>query len=93
MSYSFTEKKRIRKSFANRPSVLAVPPCWIFSCGLMQISCRLMLSRMPCKDIGLQAAFTSIFPVSSTNGLPAFVLLVMTWLSQSLMLQSASSVV
>ena len=26
MSYSFTEKKRIRKSFANRPSVLAVPP-------------------------------------------------------------------
>ena len=25
MSYSFTEKKRIRKSFATRPSVLAVP--------------------------------------------------------------------
>ena len=25
MSYSFTEKKRIRKSFAKRPSVLEVP--------------------------------------------------------------------
>ena len=25
MSYSFTEKKRIRKSFASRPSVLEVP--------------------------------------------------------------------
>ena len=25
MSYSFTEKKRIRKSFATRPSVLEVP--------------------------------------------------------------------
>ena len=25
MPYSFTEKKRIRKSFAKRPSVLSVP--------------------------------------------------------------------
>ena len=26
MAYSFTEKKRIRKNFGNRPSILGVPP-------------------------------------------------------------------
>ena len=69
MSYSFTEKKRIRKSFANRPSVLAVPP--LLDIQLRSYADFLQADVKPNarKDIGLQAAFTSIFPVSSHNGL------------------------
>ena len=69
MSYSFTEKKRIRKSFANRPSVLAVPP--LLDIQLRSYADFLQADVKPSarKDIGLQAAFTSIFPVSSHNGL------------------------
>ena len=69
MSYSFTEKKRIRKSFATRPSVLAVPP--LLDIQLRSYADFLQADVKPNarKDIGLQAAFTSIFPVSSHNGL------------------------
>ncbi len=69
MSYSFTEKKRIRKSFANRPSVLAVPP--LLDIQLRSYADFLQADVAPSarKDIGLQAAFTSIFPVSSHNDL------------------------
>ncbi|MCI6531332.1 MAG: DNA-directed RNA polymerase subunit beta [Mesosutterella sp.] len=69
MSYSFTEKKRIRKSFANRPSVLAVPP--LLDIQLRSYADFLQADVKPNarKDIGLQAAFNSIFPVSSHNGL------------------------
>ena len=64
MSYSFTEKKRIRKSFASRPSVLEVP-------SLLDIQLRsyedfLQANVKPAarsSNLGLQAAFTSIFPI------------------------------
>jgi DNA-directed RNA polymerase subunit beta len=66
--YSFTEKKRIRKSFAKRASVLRVP----FLLETQLASYRAFLqadtqgdSR---KNEGLQAAFTSIFPISSHSG-------------------------
>src|SRR5947209_6535886 len=66
--YSFTEKKRIRKSFAKRASVLPVP----FLLETQLASYRAFLqagtpgeSR---KNEGLQAAFTSIFPISSHSG-------------------------
>lgn len=69
MSYSFTEKKRIRKSFASRPSVLEVP-------SLLDIQLRsyedfLQANVAPAArniNMGLQAAFTSIFPILSHNG-------------------------
>ena len=69
MSYSFTEKKRIRKSFASRPSVLEVP-------SLLDIQLRsyedfLQANVKPAarsSNLGLQAAFTSIFPITSNNG-------------------------
>ena len=69
MSYSFTEKKRIRKSFASRPSVLEVP-------SLLDIQLRsyedfLQVNVKPAarsNNLGLQAAFTSIFPITSHNG-------------------------
>src|SRR6201987_5872108 len=67
-SYSFTEKKRIRKSFAKRASVLPVP----FLLETQLVSYRAFLqSDTPGdarKNEGLQAAFTSIFPISSHSG-------------------------
>ena len=40
MTYSFTEKKRIRKSFAKRASVLTFPSCWPRNCSPSRTSCR-----------------------------------------------------
>ncbi len=66
--YSFTEKKRIRKSFAKRASVLEVP----FLLETQLDSYRAFLQAdtpsTERKNEGLQAAFTSIFPISSHSG-------------------------
>src|SRR5438876_1341583 len=66
--YSFTEKKRIRKSFAKRASVLPVP----FLLETQLASYRAFLQALTAsearKNEGLQAAFTSIFPISSHSG-------------------------
>ena len=68
MSYSFTEKKRIRKSFAKRESVLKVP--YLLETQLASYAAFLQAdSRVDArKNEGLQAAFTSIFPISSHSG-------------------------
>ena len=66
--YTFTEKKRIRKSFAKRARVLQVP----FLLETQLASYRAFLQEgTPMearKNEGLQAAFTSIFPISSHSG-------------------------
>jgi len=69
MPYSFTEKKRIRKSFAKRPSVLSVP--FLLSTQLESYAHFLQAGVQPSKreNHGLQAAFSSIFPISSHNGM------------------------
>ncbi|GGY29523.1 DNA-directed RNA polymerase subunit beta [Paludibacterium paludis] len=68
MSYSFTEKKRIRKSFAKRASVLDVP--FLLATQIDSYSEFLQLGAPldQRKDVGLQAAFKSIFPIVSHNG-------------------------
>jgi DNA-directed RNA polymerase subunit beta len=65
MSYSFTEKKRIRKSFAKRASVLPVP--YLLATQLDSYAAFLQEFTAPDarKNQGLQAAFTSIFPIES----------------------------
>jgi len=66
--YSFTEKKRIRKSFAKRASVLKVP--FLLETQLSSYRAFLQADTPPDarKNEGLQAAFTSIFPISSHSG-------------------------
>ena len=66
--YTFTEKKRIRKSFAKRASVLAVP--FLLETQLASYRAFLQEFTRPDqrKNEGLQAAFTSIFPISSHSG-------------------------
>src|ERR1700759_4389424 len=68
MQYSFTEKKRIRKSFAKRPIVHQVP--FLLATQLESFSTFLQ-AEVPTtqrKPEGLQAAFTSVFPIVSHNG-------------------------
>ena len=68
MGYSFTEKKRIRKSFSKRSEVDQIP-------NLLEIqkeSYRKLLQKgVPPEqriDQGLQAAFKSVFPIESYSG-------------------------
>ncbi len=67
MSYSFTEKKRIRKSFAKRTGALPIP--FLLSTQLESYSAFLQADLLPEQRInnGLQAAFNSIFPIESHN--------------------------
>ena len=68
MAYSYTEKKRIRKSFAKRAAVLDVP--FLLAAQLESFSSFLQAETPPQsrKNEGLQAAFTSIFPIASHSG-------------------------
>ncbi len=68
MSYTFAEKKRIRKSFAKRESVLPVP--YLLTTQIQSYFEFLQEEKLPAdrKDAGLQAAFSSIFPIVSHSG-------------------------
>jgi DNA-directed RNA polymerase subunit beta len=68
MAYSFTERKRIRKSFAKRPNNHQVP--YLLTTQLESYAKFLQESRGPADRLneGLQSAFTSIFPIVSNNG-------------------------
>ena len=68
MTYSFTEKKRVRKSFAKRASVLDVP--YLLATQLQSFA-DFLQAEVPAekrKNEGLQAAFSSIFPIVSHSG-------------------------
>ncbi len=68
MAYSFTEKKRIRKDFGKRPIILEVP----FLLATQIDSYRSFLqdgtTAANRQDIGLHAAFKSVFPIESYSG-------------------------
>ncbi len=68
MAYSFTEKKRIRKDFGKRPSILDVP----YLLAIQLDSYRKFLQAEKAEngrdDVGLHAAFKSVFPISSYSG-------------------------
>ncbi|MFV1921871.1 MAG: DNA-directed RNA polymerase subunit beta [Methylotenera sp.] len=68
MSYSFTEKKRIRKSFAKRESVQEVP--YLLAMQLESYKAFLQADAKPDerKNIGLESAFSSVFPIESHSG-------------------------
>ncbi|QLK13635.1 DNA-directed RNA polymerase subunit beta [Candidatus Profftella armatura] len=63
MQYSFTEKKRIRKSFAKRPDVHSVP--FLLITQLESYYNFLQADIIPSnrKNEGLEAAFRSVFPI------------------------------
>src|ERR1700710_1607240 len=65
MSYSFTEKKRIRKSFAKRANVLPVPYLLATQLDSYAAFLQEFTAADARKTEGLQAAFKSIFPIES----------------------------
>jgi len=68
MSYTFAEKKRIRKSFAKRENILPVPNLLTTQLLSYEAFLQADIAIADRKNDGLQAAFTSIFPIIATNG-------------------------
>ena len=68
MSYSFTEKKRIRKSFAKRESVQEVP--YLLAMQLESYKAFLQADIPADKRTpsGLESTFSSVFPIVSHSG-------------------------
>ena len=64
MAYSYSEKKRIRKSFGKRPQVLNVP----YLLTLQLDSYEKFIQQDSEGQQGLEAAFRSVFPIVSNNG-------------------------
>jgi DNA-directed RNA polymerase subunit beta len=68
MAYSFTEKKRIRKNFGKQASILETP----YLLAIQLDSYRQFLQADKAEDgrgdLGLHAAFKSVFPISSYSG-------------------------
>jgi DNA-directed RNA polymerase subunit beta len=68
MAYTFTEKKRIRKNFGKRPTTLDVP--YLLSIQVDSYNKFLQTDKTieDRDDIGLHAAFQSVFPIVSYSG-------------------------
>ncbi|MFG6139353.1 DNA-directed RNA polymerase subunit beta [Halomonas sp. B23F22_10] len=68
MAYSYTEKKRIRKDFGKLPQVMDVP--YLLAIQLDSYYDFLQQDRSPEErlDLGLHAAFRSVFPIESFSG-------------------------
>ncbi|MCK7578856.1 MAG: DNA-directed RNA polymerase subunit beta [Chromatiales bacterium] len=68
MAYSFTEKKRIRKDFGKRPSILDVPFLLATQIDSYREFLQADVSVKDRRDLGLHAAFKSVFPIESYSG-------------------------
>ena len=68
MAYTFTEKKRIRKDFGKRSSILDVP--YLLAIQIDSYRDFLQEGATPDgrEDEGLHAAFKSVFPIESYSG-------------------------
>ena len=68
MAYSFTEKKRIRKNFGKRPTILEVP--YLLSIQLNSYGRFLQTDKAEedRENIGLHAAFQTVVPIVSYSG-------------------------
>ena len=73
MTFSFTDKKRIRKDFGKRPSILGVPPLLSIQLDsykkfLQEDTALESRKDERREDVGLHAAFKSVFPIISYSG-------------------------
>jgi len=67
-TYSFTEKKRIRKDFGKRPPVLDVPFLLAIQVDSYREFLQAEVEPNAREDKGLHAALRSVFPISSYSG-------------------------
>jgi DNA-directed RNA polymerase beta subunit len=68
MAYSFTEKKRIRKNFGKQPGILDVPYLLAIQLDSYRTFLQADIPEDRRNDIGLHAAFKTVFPISSYSG-------------------------
>jgi len=68
MGYSFTAKKRIRKDFGKRPSVLEAPFLLATQLDSYREFLQAEVAPEARRDQGLHAAFRSVFPIESYAG-------------------------
>jgi DNA-directed RNA polymerase subunit beta len=67
-TYSFTERKRIRKSFGGRENVIAIPYLLQMQRDAYVSFLQKDVASKERVDLGLQAAFDAAFPIVSHNG-------------------------
>ena len=68
MAYTFTEKKRIRKDFGKRQSILDAPYLLAIQLDSYREFLQADISPEKRREIGLHAAFRSVFPIVSYSG-------------------------
>jgi DNA-directed RNA polymerase subunit beta len=68
MAYSFTEKKRIRKNFGKQAGILDVPYLLAIQLESYRTFLQAEVAEAARADIGLHAAFQTVFPISSYSG-------------------------
>jgi DNA-directed RNA polymerase subunit beta len=68
MAYSYTEKKRIRKDFGKLPHVMDVPYLLAIQLDSYRKFTQADLPAAKRDDVGLHAAFRSVFPIVSYSG-------------------------
>ncbi|MDU1800301.1 MAG: DNA-directed RNA polymerase subunit beta, partial [Pseudomonas aeruginosa] len=68
MAYSYTEKKRIRKDFSKLPDVMDVPYLLAIQLDSYREFLQAGATKEQFRDIGLHAAFKSVFPIISYSG-------------------------
>ena len=66
MTYSFTEKKRIRNNFGTRESILKEPD--LLSIQVNSFNTFIQEGEIEKKDVGLHSVFKSVFPITALNG-------------------------
>jgi DNA-directed RNA polymerase subunit beta len=68
MTYSYTEKKRIRKEFGTLPTVMDVPYLLSIQIDSYKSFLQEGVDASDRDDLGLHAAFKSVFPIVSFSG-------------------------
>ena len=68
MTYSYTEKKRIRKDFGKLSSVLETPYLLATQINSFRQFLQSGVELDDLQDVGLHAAFKSVFPIESYSG-------------------------
>ncbi len=68
MAYSYTEKKRIRKDFGKLPEAMDVPYLLAIQLDSYLKFLQQDADSAERKDVGLHAAFSSVFPIVSYSG-------------------------
>ncbi|MCP5213619.1 MAG: DNA-directed RNA polymerase subunit beta [Pseudomonadales bacterium] len=68
MAYSYTEKKRLRKEFGKLPTVMDIPYLLAIQLDSYRSFLQPDSSAENRVEVGLQAAFQSVFPITSYSG-------------------------